>query len=273
MKHSLCLATSTLAIFCTANQALSQETFLTDDFTVTSNTQNVNQELELRQTGSLAPFTYTPMGTQTQVGNPETDVGQPGGASNSNYLLLAFNSSFHSDLDIDASLAQGGPLTIAFDMYVSGNPQGDATDKWGAFTLRAPGDGWPVAGAGEFGMLMRNDGRIEMFQNADSANPAWNVNGYSSDPRWELTFSDTAGTGSAFDGNGSLLTFTNGDNTESVALNQLSSTGLRLGFRNLDAMFIGIDNLEIRVVPEPISGMLLGIGLIVGVLWLRERQC
>jgi len=125
----LVIAASLAVIVPTASAAV----LLTDTFLVSSNTQNVNQELAGRQTGPLAPATYTGFGSQHQVGNGGTDVGQPGGASNSNYVLLAFSSSFQSDLNIAG--ASGGPLTIDVDIYNNGgNPGGGASlpvDKLG----------------------------------------------------------------------------------------------------------------------------------------------
>lgn len=67
---------------------------------MSSNSQNVNQELGGRQSGPLAPAYYSGWQGQHQVGNSSTDVGQPGGATNSNFLLLASDGSFFSDLNI-----------------------------------------------------------------------------------------------------------------------------------------------------------------------------
>ena len=65
-----------------------------------------------------------------------------------------------------------------------------------------------------------------------------------------MVFSDSAGTGSAFNGNGSQVTFINGTNTlGTVTLSQLNSAGLRLGFRDDDHQFVGIANLAISGTP------------------------
>lgn len=70
-----------------------------------------------------------------------------------------------------------------------------------------------------------------------------------------MTFSDLSGTGSAFAGNGSQVTFVNGTNTlGTVVLNQqLNSAGLRLGFRSLGNRYLGVDNLQISgsLAPQP----------------------
>lgn len=245
---------------------------LTDNFTVTSNSQNVNQELAGRQGGTMAPLTYTSStNNHHQVGNSATDVGQPGGAPNSNFVLLATNGWFRSDMDVGGSAI--GPLTIGFDLYVRGtNPGGGAADRWGAFTLRADSDGWPIAGAGEFGFLIRGNGGMQVFQNGASINPAgWDTANFAMADRWTLTFSNTAGTGSAFNGTGSQVTLMNGSTTiGTLALGQLNSTGLKLGFRNYENRYVGIDNLSVSTVPEPAAALLVPAAL--GLMALRRRK-
>jgi hypothetical protein len=222
------------------------DVLLTDNFLVSSNSQNLNQELGGRQAGTLAPAIYTGWNGQHQVGNSTTDVGQPGGAANSNFVLLAFDGGFFSDLNI-GSVATG-PLTIEFDMYMTGanNPSTDPT-TWGACTLRVAGDPFPVAGAGEFGFLQRVNGGMQVFQSGGNIAPGnWDTVGFATNTHWTLIFSDAAGTGSAFNGNGSQVTFVNGTNTlGTLPLGQLNSAGLRLGFRDVGDRFVGIDNISI----------------------------
>ncbi|WP_193215153.1 PEP-CTERM sorting domain-containing protein [Luteolibacter marinus] len=267
MKYTLALMASVPLLLASAPAV----TLLTDDFTVSSNSQDVNQELAGRQTGTLATSTYTGYGTQHQVGNSTTDVGQPGGAANSNFLLLAFNSSFHSDLNV-ATLA-AGPLTIEFDMYLRGtNPGGNPDDtNWGAFALRAAGEVWPIAGGDEFGMLVRANGGVQTFQGGNGALPSWDTPGLAMADHWTFTFTNTAGTGSAFDGSGSQVTVMNGATTlGTISLNQLNQSNLVFGFRNYNDRFIGIDNLSVSTVPEPSGLLLLSAG--AGLLTLRRRR-
>ena len=240
----LALAALLAATVSTASAAV----LITDNFTTPSNSNDVNFNVAGRQAGPLFPFSYTPIGGNHQVGNTATDVGQTGGITNGNYLLLAGNSGITSTVQIGAALAKGGPLTIKFDMYLTG-PAGDTDPtKWGAFTLRAPGDGFPVANAGEFGWLFRRNGAVQMFQTT-SDNGTYDVAGLFPSPHWEMTFTDTAKTGSAFAGNGSVLQMKNGVGASvDVPLGQLSTSGLVMGLRNLDNRYVGIDNLEINGV-------------------------
>ena len=99
MKHKL-YRLLTAALLPAIVQAASAAVLLTDNFTVLPggvNNQDVNQLLGSgRQTGPLASVssgffsTYPFGGDHHQVGNTTTDVGQPGGAANSAYVLLAF---------------------------------------------------------------------------------------------------------------------------------------------------------------------------------------
>jgi hypothetical protein len=239
-------------------QTASADVLLTDNFMVSSNSQNVNQQLATRQTGVLAPAYFTGYGSQHQVGNNTTDVGQPGGATNSNFVLLANTSGLISDLNI-ATVASG-PLTIQFNMYVTGsnNPSTDPT-SWGACTLTAAAGGnpcFPVAGTGQFGFLSRANGGVQVFNNGGSIQPGgWDTVGFATNSSWTLIFSDSTGTGSAFVGNGSQVTFINGTNTlGTITLGQLNSSGLRLGFSDTGNRYVGIANLSISGTPGVVTG-------------------
>jgi hypothetical protein len=141
-------------------------------------------------------------------------------------------------------------------MYMTGsnNPSTDPT-TWGACTLRASGDPFPVAGTGEFGFLQRVNGGVQVFNNGGNIAPgSWDTVGFATNTHWTVIFSDTTGTGSAFNGNGSQVTFVNGTNTlGTLTVGQLNTAGLRLGFRDTGNRFVGIDNLSISGTPAPFT--------------------
>ena len=247
----VCLAL--LAFISTASAAV----LLTDNFTVLPggvNNQDINQLLGSgRQTGPLASVssgffsTYTFGGNDHQVGNTTTDVGQPGGAANSAYVLLAgAGGTFQSDLDI--ANVSTGPLTIEVDMYNNGsNPGGGLDTQWVALTLGVPGNTGPNSGgSGEFGFLKRANGGVQVFQNgSDIASGALDVVGLATADHWTVTFDNGSG-GSAFNGTGSRVVIQNGATVlGTYTLNQLKSSGLRLGFKCDNDRFAGIANLKI----------------------------
>ncbi len=268
-------------------QTASAAVLLTDNFTVLPggvNNQDVNQNLAGgRQGGLFAGTTYTMSSNDHhQVGNTATDVGQPV-VSDGNYVLLAFNGWFQSNLVINEALVGGLPLNVSFNMYgvgaaanVSRN-NGDPT-VWNAFTLRSVGtDAFPVAGTDEFGMLQRWNGGLQVFTDGGSVTPGgWDTTNFANSPQWSFIFSDTAGTGSAFSGSGgSKVQFINGGvSLGTVNLGQLSTAGLVFGWRDLldngHHQFGGIDDLSISTVPEPAGAVLLPASF--GLLALRRRR-
>ena len=212
------------------------------------NNNNLNVDLADRQSGLLAPFNYTPGDWHHQIGNSGTGVGQPFGAANSGYVLTAFNGYFYSDLDIP--VISTGPLKIELDMYVNSN-------DWLALGLcHVPNNFFPIVGSGEFGFLRQSDGGLQLFQNGGGITPSgWNNGGFAPDSHMTFIFSDNAGTGSAFTGNGSKVTVLSGATTlGTVSLSQLSTSGLKLGFRADNNELGGIDNLTLSgTVPAVIA--------------------
>jgi len=261
-------------------QMVSAQVLFTDNFTVSggadASTDGANKELATRQGGTAATSSYTSYFTDTwniQVGS-STDVAAP----DSNHLLLARDGAVQNNLNISASAT--GPLSISFDMYNRETSDSPPANAWCAFTLQAAGAyPFPVVGGGEFGMLNRQNGGIQLFNGGGNMEPGgWDTAGFALDTHWSLTFANTAGTGSAFDGTGSQVTIVNGTTTlGTITLAQLNSN-LELGFRvdnsgfPANLLLVGIDNLSVEVtaVPEPSSALLIPAGL--GLLALVRRR-
>lgn len=232
-------------------QTASAAVLLSDNFNIVSgnpdNNKNLNADLAIRQTGTLAPATYAEWALHHQLGNTGTDVGQPGGFATygGGYVLTALNGAWFSDLDI-ASVASG-PLTFDFDMF----QKNDGSTEWAAFALRNAGDTFPVAGAGELGFLHRRNGGVQVFNNGGNIAPGgWDTAGFAPTNHWTVILSDTNGTGSAFSGNGSQVTLKNGATTlGTLTLSQLKSNKLRFGFKASGNGFAGIDNLVVSGTP------------------------
>lgn len=227
----------------------SADVLLSDNFNfVSAGSQDLNQDLAVRQTGPLALTTYTGGQDHHQVNNTTTDVGQPGAPGYGGYVLTALNGNWQSDLDI-AGISTG-TLTIEFDMYELTN----SSTEWGACSLRAPGTAFPVAAADEFGFLRRRNGGMQVFQNGNvSGTAAWDTANFALDPHWKLIFTDTAGTGSAFNGNGSKVTMINGTAwTNTLTLGQLKRN-IKLGWNASGSGFAGIDNLVVSGTRPDVS--------------------
>jgi hypothetical protein len=228
------------------------QAILTDDFTVSANVNDPNFDInDGRQSGSAAvsPYAlYQSFDWNHQVGN-NTDVGQPGGTANGNYMLLALAGAVQNNLNLSTTAT--GPLAITFDLY---NRRWGHAGDWGAFTLQAAGTyPFPIVGANEFGILSRNTGGIQVFDGGGNITPGgWDTAGFAMSTHWTFIFADSAGTGSAFNGNGSTVTILNGVRTVgTLVLNQLNTSNIELGFRAEDngdggnLPLIGIDNLVV----------------------------
>src|SRR5262249_53687357 len=124
----------------------------------TPNTFDLNFNLAGRQTGDLAPVTYTPTGN-VQVGNN----GEP--HDTGNVLLCAFGGNGALDHNFN-NLESAGGLTISFDLDPNSHVDHMDTTDWGAITLgSAQGDRstFVVSGTPHFGILFRANGHIQAF--------------------------------------------------------------------------------------------------------------
>jgi hypothetical protein len=257
------VAISTVALAATIVPNLKAQSIFTDDFTVsTPVVGDPNFEIENRQTGGYAPSFYGNLfnGNNIQLGNT-ANVGQPGGVDG-NYLYMAGTSGLQNLLVIDEVLADGKPLTISFDLYTQGNLS--AGGDWMGFSLSAGTSSTPVVGAGQFGMLVRQNGGMAVRQDGELFS---HNSGFVTSTSWTLVFSDPSGVGSAFAGSGSLVSIYNGGNlVDSVTLpTSLLTTGLSLGFFSEGTMIGGVDNLSVATIPEPSTILLsfLGAGAVV----------
>lgn len=251
------------------------QNLLTDDFTVTQSVAlDPNFEIENRQTGSLAPSYYSISNQGSnfgiQLGNI-TNVGQPPG--DGNYLLLADESGVQNQMLLNAALTDNKPLNFTFDFYVASQFGNDSV--WNSFSLRFGGNSFVVAGANEFGMLRRVNGGMQFFTNGASVGEL--AAGSALDSLMSITFSDLAGTGSAFAGNGSRVVVSNGgvvvfEYTFDVN-NQLASDGLQFGFYTMGGAVGGVDNLTVAAVPEPtVMALICATAIIFGISAYRARR-
>lgn len=103
-----------------------------------------------------------------------------------------------------SALVNNGPATISFDLY-TGVGISDPTD-WMSFTMAQQGNNYVTSAP--FGFLVKNNGGVQLFDHGN--NFLTENSGFSTPSAWSVILSDTAGTGSAFAGNGTHITLYNG---------------------------------------------------------------
>src|SRR6185503_1120342 len=100
-----------------------------------------------------------------------------------------------------------GPLKVNFDMFKGTITNGDAT-WWTSFAIRSTGgNGFPVTGSGEFGLLYRQNTGVQIFNNGGAID---NIASTSGGDSFAVYLADSAGTGSPFAGNGTRVVVTQG---------------------------------------------------------------
>jgi hypothetical protein len=199
-----------------------------------------------------------------QLGNPNTLPGDnlDDGVVGDN-LLLANQASVMINYDFSTI---NSPISLSFNGLVD---SGDPTD-WLAVLIGNPSQTqWLLNTSAS--ILFRANGGTQYFVNGNGttgnggAAPGANV--------WQsykIVLSDLAGTGSAFDGNGSLLTYyANGIELGSAPIGQLLPGQGYIGFDS-PGQIVGID--DIVVAPEPGTCALLGGGLALSLIGLRRKQ-
>lgn len=264
-KSSAIFAVCSLAIASSASAAV----LFTDNFTVTgtTNTANLNFNNSGRQGGTQATQTWTGSGN-AQIGNPSIFGGS------GDYLMVADQGSYArlAGLTLSSSLVPANQkLVIQFDADTAisfGDPS-----NWMSFMISpSSNDGLfhPVVGSGDFGMLIRGNGQIQAFNNGGIVGGINNFSLASSGINTiTLTFSDLAGTGSPFAGNGTKVNISDGTNSWDANLNTgLTSETISFGtYGNGTRGYV--DNLSITTIPEPSAALLGGLGMLA--LLRRKR--
>lgn len=180
--------------------------------------------------------------------------------------------SLNRDFAVDANNANQA-LQVSFNGFASNfpNPSG-----WGTFTVGSSQNVFTWEGGGKFGFTFNQDLVAEVYDATGSFQTEFSGSyaSYASD-LFTIVLSDTAGTGSAFNGNGSMAKFYVGGNLLNTAtLGQLSLGDGYLTFATLAGTFSGygqanFDNLTVALVPEPGAAMLGSLGMLA---LLRRRR-
>ena len=231
-----------------AGSASASTLLLTDDFvTSVGSGAAFNENLPTRQGGSLATVSYTVSDTDFHIYSD--------GAMGLNFQGSGWGgawASLNHNFATDANNA-GSPLEIQFDMWADSAPGGDA---WVGFGLGSTqGDyffNYP------YGFLARQSEGLHNYK---------------------LVISDTAGTGSGFNGisNGASVEFFIDGVSQGITAHTFATDGGYITFRTIAAVWGGagswgighVDNLSVSLVPEPSAALLGGLGMLA---FLRRRR-
>lgn len=272
MRHVASLLVLSLAV-ALARPAVAT-VLLTDDFNDPggNNTASTfNNNLALTQGGSLATVTYNVQGTGSAAQHSN------GGAlqlenSNSNIGNVSLNNNFATNAN-----SVNSPLTSSFNIVgVSGFT--DSSD-WVQFNWGNSQNLGAVSPGVGLGVYFRQSGVADVVTNGGNNIPDLSLLAqsvpWSAGDLVTITLSDSAGTGSAFNGNGSKATVSIGaTNVGTFTLAQQTNAYATFSARNYENGLVGqgrFDNLSISVVavPEP-SVALFGVAAAVG-LAIRRR--
>ncbi len=271
MRFALGRTAIAATMLCCLTPAAHAGTILfTDNFSVANTSAaTFNQDNASTQGGTLAPLNYT-----LKTATPDW-IAQHSNAGN---LLLASDNaspsvgsvSLNRNFATDANAAANQLLQVSFNIVSVSN----YTDplNWAQFNI---GDAQNLqlsnVGVG-LGLMFRQNGSGAIW----SQGGALATFTYSPNDLATITLSNTAGTGSAFNGTGSLATVRVGASVfENIAIPQQSIGYTTFSAYNFDQKFgVGrFDNFSVAlVVPEPSAAALMGIGVFSACLAVRSRK-
>lgn len=128
-----------------------------DTFDVSEASDDVNFENDTRQSGALAPLTYT---STTDWSTILTQVGQ---ADAPNELMLTADSGT-AMVSPDHNFTEGSTFSIDFDMdCLSNDTDSPRATDWAAVAFGKSDQNSFVNTSGGMGILFRSDGRIQVF--------------------------------------------------------------------------------------------------------------
>lgn len=240
-------------------QSASAVVLFTDNYDANSN-QSPNDQITNagRQGGTLATLGYIQSGN-VQIGNTGTlPANTASGSALGDEFLAAFGGIAYVNHDFSNVTL---PLEITYRGIIS-SLAGGATDDWSAVMIGSSA-GQFVNGGNVSSVLMRANGATELWNHGSSAaGGTGSATGLDVWSDYKVVVSDTAGTGSAFNGNGSRIDYyVNGVQLGTFTSSQLNAGDGYIGFSA--NRINGYDNLQIATVPEPTGAVLLtSLGLL-----------
>ena len=253
------------SILVAGHQTARADLLLGDDFTVTGtpDTYDANYNVAGRQTGAFAPVSWSEQGQnwQIQAGNGGDHMllarfaaNDPSVPSPAAYLNTDFAPTVNSGNAV---------LEISFDGRTE-NAEGN-NSNWFSLNLSNTLPGQGFVNSGTFGVLFRVNGGIQVWDGGENLTPtepsfASVLNTFST---FLVRLSNTAGTGSAFNGSGAQAEiFANNNLVGTYTIDSNVLTGAYIGFGGYNGLH-HIDNVTITTVPEAGAAGLFGLALLI----------
>ena len=264
------LISSALALAITGS-AQASTILLTDNFNeiaLNDNVSTFNDNLASTQGGTLGVVNYSVSVLGVAWVAQHSNGGSMILANDASPTASGYGSvSSNNNFAVQANAAKQ-PLQVRFNI---GNVFGYDADptRWVQFNIsNSQNLGGGNAGAGA-GVLFRKNGESTALSGAAvHANSTWGA-----DNLVTITLTDTAGFGSAFNGNGSKATVSIGaNNLGTYALAQQTDAYLTFSAYNYSNGLYGggsFDNLSVALIPEPSAALLGGLGMLA---LLRRRR-
>jgi autotransporter-associated beta strand protein len=225
---------------------LAGDVLLSDNFDSASNGAGAfNSTLAADQQGLLAPLTYSVTGHDADYKIQHGNGGQ--------MLMAAWYGG--QSLDLRASLnhnfagATNGlnkPLKVQFDLKITDSSN---AMNWAAFAIGSAQNAFVNTASNKFSSLFRHNGGTQQFASGGdiSNGGTWTAGGSTI----AVILSDTAGSGSPFNGNGSVAKLhVNGTLAGTHVLSQLAPADGFISFQGY-GVFGNLDNLSVSVVNAP----------------------
>src|SRR5438876_573596 len=157
------LASGALVQTTLAQVTITNEILFRDTFDVSSQSNDINLENSLRQSGNAAPLTYAANNGSNpdliQLNNPDS----PG------RLRLNANGSVNLvSVSPNHNFTEGGEFTIEFDVDPGINDADSSSPDWAAVVFGATRQNVSVNGSDGMGILFRNQGDIQVFDGTTS---------------------------------------------------------------------------------------------------------
>lgn len=250
-------------------RASNSTVLFTDNFNAGGVGPDFNNSNSVTQSGTLGTLNY-----QILLPSPPNNVDTWRiQHSNAGQLLSLPGSAagLMHDFASDANTANAA-LVISFNINVE-NWQANNPLHWAQFNIANTNNLVPLDTNVSFASLFRLNGLISQISVGNDLNNGSALS-WTSNALISFNVSDTAGTGSAFNGHGSRIAMTIGDSTRTFDIPQMSAG--YLSFSGYSYEVTGgaarVDNLTVGLVPEPSTYALFGIGAIGMLMVLRRKK-